>query len=362
MAFKKRYIESNPPVRIFKYIFSPLRRGSNLKNVILTSRGRDSIQLACNYLNVGPEDVALVPAFTCDTVTGILVSNCKLTYYDISEVFKIDVTEIERLISENPMIKILYVIHYFGFLHKNMEELNSVCKSNGITLIEDHAHSALTQGKNSLSDIQIFSFRKIFPTADGGGMLIHGEEFNHSFNLKSKITANLKGFMIAFKRIGSLYSSTFRRYIGGVIQKDISNLNEGSSRINPLPVSIFGKGIIRSADLQKNASERREQFKLWENLIEETPFEPLLPGLEEGTVPVGFPIKVGNNTEVAEYFKKFNIFLKIHWTLLPEGTAETCPVSLKISRSSITLPIYPGLIEQDMKFIRDELLKCAVPV
>lgn len=95
--------------------------------------------------------------------------------------------------------------------------------------------------------------------------------------------------------------------------------------------------------------------------MESTPFKPLFSDLEEGTVPVGYPVKVSNNTEVVEYFKKYNIFLKIHWNPLPEGAAEACPVSLKISRGSITLPIYPGLKKDDMKFIRDEFLKCAIP-
>jgi dTDP-4-amino-4,6-dideoxygalactose transaminase len=285
-----------------------------------------------------------------------------LEYYDISEDFKISENEIERHISENPKIKMLYIIHYFGFLHKNIEELSSVCKRKGIILVEDHAHSALSQGKENLSDIQIFSFRKIFSTADGGGLLVKEGGFEYDFPLKSKIAANIKGLVIAIKRIGSLYSPLFRRTVGGMIQKDISSLNEGSSKITPLPVSKFGKGIICSADLQQNALERRKQFKIWKSLMESTPFKCLFPDLEEGTVPVGYPVKVSNNTEVVEYFEKYNIFLKIHWSSLPKGTAETCPVSFKISRGSITLPIYPGLKTSDMKFIRDELLKCAIPV
>lgn len=362
MFSNKKNIASNPPIRIFTYLFGPFKKGNNFQQITLTSRGRDSIQLACDYFNIGQEDVALIPAFTCDTVTGVFKGNCRMDYYDLKENLKINANEIERRLSENPKIKLLYVIHYFGFLHRNINELSLLCKSYGIILVEDHAHSALSQSNSNLSDIQIFSFRKLLPTADGGGLAINQNGFNHTFSKKSKITANIKGIIIALKRLGSLYSSEFRRYIGKVIQKDISNLNEGSSKITPLPISIFGKGIIYSADLQQNSIERRKQYKTWGILLEETPFEPLLPDLEEDTVPIGYPVKVCNNKEIVEYFKKYNIHLKIHWAELPKEALASCPVSLKISRSSITLPIYPGLKITDMKFIRDELLKCAVPV
>lgn len=357
----KAYVESNPPIKLSRYLAGFFYSGNNFARVILTSRGRDAIQLAINSLDLKNNDLVLSPALTCDTVTGVFSSNCQTTFYDLRPDYSIDVSILERLLNSKPEIKAVYVIHYFGFIHRNIEQISALCKKYGILMIEDHAHSAFSDYNEGLSDIQIFSFRKLLPTADGGGIRINKKITEHKFLLKHRLIANIKGLSIAFKRIISLYSSSVRRSAGKLIQLDINRLNSGNTKIEPLPVSVFGKGIIRSSDLGKISSIRREQYLIWKELLDPTPFMPLFPDLGSETVPFGFPIQIQNSMEVLNHFKKFNVFLKVHWVGLPPDTEISCPVSHHLAQSSITLPIYPGLTKKHMVLIKDELLKCGVP-
>ena len=358
----KAYIENNPPVSLLKYLTSPLYSGSNFSNVYLTSRGRDAIQLAIDFLRIQNDDLVLLPALTCDTVSSVFASNCQTIYYDLNKDYSIRVSVLERFLKENPGIKLIYIIHYFGFIHHNMPQISSLCKKYGVILIEDHAHSALSDYNEELADIHIFSFRKLFPTADGGGIRITHQEIHNKFKFKHKLISNQKGLLIAFKRIASLYSNGLRSSVGKLIKHDINRLNNGYSRIDPLPISLFGKGIISSSDINEISAERRKQYLLWNKLIASTPFRPIFPVLYDETVPFGFPIKLQNSKEIVDHFKKFNIFLKVNWFELPPNTKKPCPVSHRLAETSVTLPIYPGLKEDHMWFIKDELLKYGVPI
>ena len=357
----KAFIENNPPVNFFEYLSGLLRSGDNFKDILLTSRGRDAIQLAVDYLQIKESNSILLPALTCDTVSGVISSNCRTIFYDLNNDYSIDTSVLERFLKKNLSIKAIYVIHYFGFIHKNMANISSLCKKYGVALIEDHAHSALSDYDRNLADIQIFSFRKLFPTADGGGIRIAHRKMSSKFDFKSKLISNQKGLLIAFKRFASLYSSGMRSSIGKLIQHDINRLNIGNIKIEPLPISSFGEGIIRSSDLETISAIRRQQYLMWMKLLNTTHFNLLFPDLHNDTVPFGVPIKVENPREILDHFKKFNVFLKVHWLALPAGTKDSCPISHLLAQTSITLPIYPGLKEEHMFFIKDELLKYGIP-
>lgn len=358
----KAYIEPIPPINLFDYFKNIHHSGNNFNDVLLTSRGRDAIQLAIDFLQIKENDSVLLPALTCNTVSSVFSNNCQTIFYDLNEDYSISVAVLEKFLKKNPEIKIIYVIHYFGFIHHNMPQISSLCKKYGVILIEDHAHSALSDYNEKLADIQIFSFRKLFPTADGGGIRVTHQEINNKFNFKQKIISNQKGLLIAFKRIASLYSNGLRSSVGKLIKHDINRLNNGYTRIDPLPVSRFGKGIISSSDINEISAERRKQYLMWKKMMKSTPFRPIFPVFYDKTVPFGFPIKLQNSKEIVDHFKEFNIFLKVNWSELPPDTKDSCPVTHRLAETSITLPIYPGLKEKHMHFIKDELMKYGVPI
>jgi dTDP-4-amino-4,6-dideoxygalactose transaminase len=356
------YIENNPPINLFKYLLGMFRTGQEFADVICTSRGRDAIQLALDYLDLSDRDTILLPTLTCDTVTSVVLNNCKAAYYDLNRDYSIDIATLEQIIQTNESIKVVYVIHYFGFIHENIAQISALCKQYGVLLIEDHAHSALSKYQNTYADTQIFSFRKLLPTADGGGIRFNRTTVDHNFRFRDQMAANIKALLIAIKRIGSLYSATLRSRFGSLIQQDIDRLSSGSRRIDPLPVSTFGNSIIRSADIKEISEIRRRQYRWWQEIMGSTVFVSPFSHLPDEVVPYGFPVKLQNPREVIEHFKQYNIFLKMNWEILPAGTKETHPISHELAESSLTLPIYPGLHKKQMLFLRDEIVMHGVPL
>jgi len=366
MRSLKNLIEINPPISLLKYFTCIVPKKNHLWNdVILTSRGRDGIELMISFLKLTKNDVVLLPALTCDTVTAPFERTCKVDFYDLEYDYSANIENILFHIMNYRDIKILYVINYFGIIQKELKRIHEICKQNNILLAEDHSHSALSSligPKLCAADFKIYSFRKLFPTPDGGGIWINDKhnlptkfKYSRVDNLKSVI----QGSIIGIKR-KVYHFPYFRKIIEYCIRHEKENDYFVKRHSSVLPISSNSKNIINSSNIDSISKERRKQFLLWVSLFDGTGFNSAFCYLEETTIPHCFPLKVANPLEILEYFKKYNIYLKIHWPHLNPSTLISCPVSHYLAKYSLSLPIYPGLRYSEMKFIRDNILKIGV--
>jgi dTDP-4-amino-4,6-dideoxygalactose transaminase len=73
--------------------------------------------------------------------------------------------------------KVLLLIHYFGFPDPNLSMVIKLAEANGILVIEDEAHSMLSDLVGGicgrLSDSAIFSFHKLLPVDQGGALVLN---------------------------------------------------------------------------------------------------------------------------------------------------------------------------------------------
>ncbi|MBN2456503.1 MAG: DegT/DnrJ/EryC1/StrS aminotransferase family protein [Sedimentisphaerales bacterium] len=342
-------VEFMPPVKIRDYLSLKKSREISFKNITLTLRGRDSIYLANRHFGLGQDDIALLPGYLCDTVPAAFAPCCNVEYYDIKKDFSIDPAVIENRLTDK-RIRVLYVIHYFGFLHKNLVELSKIARKHNVLLFEDHAHSALSHFSYEYADAMIFSFRKVLPVPDGGGLWLKDVVADLNID-RTVLLSDVISMMILAKRKICYTSKRLRNLVGKIIQKDIDALNEGRIQICPRPISHMSRGIIRRADLDSIFRVRREQFSQWQNLLKNTPFQSVFLVLPSNVCPQGFPIWVGNPDKLVSKAEEFDIFLKIHWRSMPDEVRESSPVSWRMSRKIVTLPIYPGLQLDEMERI-----------
>jgi len=96
--------------------------------------------------------------------------------------------------------------------------------------------------------------------------------------------------------------------------------------------------------------------------MRDNPARPVFEDLPEGVAPVGYPVRLGNPDEILAAMEKRRVFLKIHWRTMPAEALAECPVTRRVSRTIITLPIYPHLRRQDMERIAAFLAGNARPV
>ncbi|MBW1687224.1 MAG: DegT/DnrJ/EryC1/StrS family aminotransferase [Deltaproteobacteria bacterium] len=343
-----KMIESMPPVSVGEYL-SRERKTPNtqFKNHTFTLRGRDAIALAVRHFSLKERSTILFPGYLCPIIVRGFSDRFNFEYYDTGRDFSIDAGAIEPLL-RGQNVKVLYLIHYFGFLHRNLDQLSKLCRKHGVLLWEDHAHSGLSRISYDFADAMIFSFRKILPVPDGGGLWLRNTP---PIQISSGgFSSTVSSMLILARRSRWAMSKGLRARTGQIARLSTASVHEGSKQIVPSRVSYISKRKVLSVDLERAFAVRRDIFGRWQHLLDDSRFEPVFATLPDDICPQGFPIWIRNGRELVRNLQDFDVFLKVHWPLHAR-MKERCPTAFDVSQSIITLPIYPGLQARDMERI-----------
>jgi len=342
-------IESTPPISLQDYIRVTKKiKNKQFQNITLTLRGRDAISLALRHFGLEKQDTLLLPGYLCEVIDAPLINKFNIEYYDIGEDFSINTKAIDAILCSRKF-KVLYIIHYFGFLQKNLNQLSDICKKYGVLLWEDHAHSALSNFSFDYADAMIFSFRKILPITDGGGLWIKNSSAL-KFDKLSTLYSDIISMLILLKRSKLGMSKILRAKTQRIAQTITSSTFKDYQKIKPKPISHMSRKIIQSIDIKNIFAIRRNMFKKWQELLSKSRFNPVFSYLPDDACPQGFPVRIQNSAEILPHFEDLNMFVKVFWPLKSKMKA-LCPTAFNISKSIITLPIYPGLLSSDMERI-----------
>ena len=150
------------------------------------SSGTAAIHMALKAAGVGAGDYVLCQSLTFSaTANPIIYQNAIPVFIDSEEdTWNMSPRALEEALTsyekKGILPKAVIVVHLYG-LAADMDQIQSICKSRGITLIEDAAESLGSLYKNqmtgTLGDYGIYSFNgnKII-TSSGGGMLVSAKE------------------------------------------------------------------------------------------------------------------------------------------------------------------------------------------
>jgi len=331
-----RKFQDSPNVNWFK---TKTKKEKNFPSVIKTFMGRDAINLL--LFNIKKESKkALLPAYTCTEVTDQFQKHgYEIVYYDLN------FFEIEEL-PQTTDIDIFYFIRYFGMEAKNIKSaIKKVKRENpNISIIEDRAHYLSDKPLFKDVDAYIFSFRKLLPIPEGGGLLT---DMKIDYNYKSKFISNFLAIAMVLKK----------RFIGHNPKFSRSKIASENSLSNAIfAPSFLSNRVIENFDIDENIKLRRELFYLWLEKSKKHSIKPLFSKLQEDDIPQGFPIIVSDAKEVFVKMQKEEIYLKRHW-VFDEKFKTIAPKSYKLSNEIITLPIYEGINEEDMDMIIDKILE-----
>src|SRR5437867_2165961 len=227
--------------------------------------------------------------------------------------------------SSNNRIKMLLIINYFGFLQPHRKEIKEIASDRGIPLIEDCAHSLLTQGSGETGDYSVYSFRKILPLADGGGLKINRPGRHGHCRFYPKAYSNFLSFLSIAKSLLNVRSDTLSRAGLSSRTKTLSrktDLAHKNSRVLPLSSFAYnGMGNISFPDIITN---RRRDYHFWQGLGEKTRlFTPVFRDLPSGVCPLGFPAKAKDRDRLKMALEERGIAVTIHWRL-PATLGREC--------------------------------------
>lgn len=313
----------------------------NVKHCIGVGNGTDGLEIALMTLGIGKNDEVIVPAnsfiATAEAVTNV---GAKVVFVDCAkDIFTIDVNKIEEKIT--PYTKCIIPVHLHGQPAK-MDEIVKIAKKHNLFIIEDcaQAHGALYKGKNvgTFGDLSVFSFypgKNLGAFGDAGAIVSDNDEYAK------------KALMLANH---------------GRTDKYLHRFEGRNSRLDNLQAAILN---IKLKHLATWNIQRRKCAELYyENL--KNVKDIILPEVISDVFHVYhlFVIRTDKREKLADYLKSNGIMTGIHYPVgLPyleayrylNHTTQDFPVTHKYQSEILSLPLYPELCENDIKFICDKI-------
>ncbi|MEO8665003.1 MAG: DegT/DnrJ/EryC1/StrS family aminotransferase [Ignavibacteria bacterium] len=307
-----------------------LREYLGVKNLLLVSNGTIALQIAIKALELKGE-IITTPYSYAATTTSILWENCLPVFCDIEDkTFCVDADKIEDKIT--PDTSAILVTHVYGF-PCDVEKIRSIAGKHNLKVIYDGAHSFGVRYQNesifNFGDISTISFHatKLFHTIEGGA-IITGDD-----KLAKKI--------FLYRAFGHLDDDYFTIGING--------------RTSEFHAAM---GLCNLPRVREFISKRKEITELYKKYLNSTSL--IYPSIPENInynysyFPVIFPgeekmlfIKkklADDGVNARRYF--FPSLNK-----LPYVNADACPVSERISKRVLCLPLYQGLDPRDVERI-----------
>jgi dTDP-4-amino-4,6-dideoxygalactose transaminase len=164
------WVTQGPMTSEFERLFAERHR---LKHAFATTSCTAALHIATSALQLQPGDEVVVPAFTWVTSAHCAeYVGAKPVFADVEvETFNLDPAAFAEAIT--PATRAVVVVHLFG-LAARMDAIMTVARQHGLAVIEDAACAVGTTYKGipvgALGDIGCFSFhpRKVITTGEGG--------------------------------------------------------------------------------------------------------------------------------------------------------------------------------------------------
>jgi dTDP-4-amino-4,6-dideoxygalactose transaminase len=294
--------------------------------------GLDALHLALLAMNVGPGDEVIVPSNTY-IATWLAISQCGATPVPVEPdeaTLNIAPALIEAAIT--PRTKVILPVHLYG-QPADLDPILAIARKHGLMVLEDgaQAHGARYKGRRigAHGDAVAWSFypsKNLGAMGDGGAVTTNDENIARHVRL-------LRNYGSAAK-----YSNPVRGF---------------NSRLDPLQAAILGKKLNH---LDAWNTRRAVLAQLYLEMLSDTGLVlPVVPGWADSVWHL-FVVRSERRDEIRNRLMAVGIETLIHYPLPPhlQGAYQDLgyregdfPVSERIHRSCLSLPLYPGLaVEQ----------------
>jgi dTDP-4-amino-4,6-dideoxygalactose transaminase len=306
------------------------------------ANGTDALSIALRAYGVGPGDEVVTVANTfIATGEAILLNGARPVFVDVDEAsFTMDPGAIEAAITKHT--KVILPVHLYGH-PANMDAVLAVAGSRGLPVLEDaaQAHGAEVGGRRagSLGHAACFSF---YP---GKNLGAYGDA--------GAITTNDAEFAARARQIANH---------GGGSHKYDNVVLGTNSRLDALQAAVLRAKLPR---LERWTAERRERAAAYTRLLEGIPGLVLPREQAWGRSAWHlYTLRAANRDGLQAQLGARGIATALHYPrpihLQPamaaaEGKAGDLPVSERLSREVIQIPLYPELPLETLERIAGEI-------
>ena len=349
-AIRSGWIALGPRTKQFEAQFA---KYLNVPEAAGLSSGTAGLHLALLALGIGPGDEVIVPTYTfASTAISVMHVGATPVLVDVEpRTLTLDPAAAERAISERT--RALIPVH-IGGTACDMTAIQALAKRYGLRIIEDAAHALPTyydgQTIGTIGDIGVFSFyaTKTLAVGDGGMLVAKDPE------VVSKV------------RILSLHGmdvDAWRRYgHGGTWRYDVTM---PGFKYNMTDIAA-ALGIEQLRKLENHTRRRTEIAGAYTKRLAELNGLCLPEAAPHSSHAwhlylVRFdPEKAGFTRDDAhDRLNSLGVATSVHFiplhqfTLFRTRARGAYPVADRAFREVLSLPIYPGLSDEDVRYVAD---------
>ncbi|MEM0449097.1 MAG: DegT/DnrJ/EryC1/StrS family aminotransferase [Methanomassiliicoccales archaeon] len=307
---------------------------------ISCSSGTNALQMALIAAKVCGKEVLTTPFTFIASANAVIQAGAIPRFSDVNELdYNLDVIKLVKTIGKDTAG--ILPVHLYGH-PTDMDPVVDICKKRKLLLVEDacQAHGAVYKGKKvgSIGDMGCFSFypTKNMTVGGDGGMITTNDE------KLAKELAKLRD------------CGRVSRYVHDVVGY--------TSRLNSCNAAI---GLIQLRNLDSYNEKRRELANLYAKELKglESIRLPPLGGSEIRPVFHLFVIRCQRRDDLAKYLEMRGIEVGVHYPLpvhlqpiyqqMYGYRGGEFPVSERLAKELMSLPMFPSLTSSEVKEICD---------
>ncbi len=345
-VLRSRWLTMGSITQAFEKEFAAM---TGSRHAIAVTNATAALHLACIACGMGPADEVIVPALTfVATANAVRYTGATPVFADIvsEQDLTISVKSIENCLTEKT--RAIIVMHYGGYAC-DMQAIMAFANGHGLAVIEDAAHAAGAalegRGLGSWGRAGCFSFfsNKNMTTGEGG-MLVTDDD---------AVAVKVRNL-----RSHGMSAMTWDRHQGHAWSYDVTALGY-NYRIDEIHSAI---GRVQLEKLARINARRARVVAQYNELLLELAPSITVPfqrhrGLSSYHIfPILLP-KGGDRLAFMESMKAERIQTSIHYPPIHKFSAYAeinqsarapLPVTEDVVDREVTLPLYPGLSENDV--------------
>lgn len=353
-AINSRWLTGGPRVTKFEEQFASY---VGVKYAVAVNSCTAALHLTMRALDVGPDDEVIVPTLTfAATANASLFCGAKPVFADIDEkTFNISPQDVLRRITART--KAIIVVHYGG-QPCDMNEIMQIAEEHKLAVIEDCAHSLgasyFSKQTGSIGTAGCFSFypTKNITTLEGGMVTTNDKDLAHRISIM-RSHAMTRG---AWERSDSLtwyydvvdlgYNYRLNEVQAALGMSQLSRVDEmNNQRIERAHYYTQRLKKVKGLILPFESENRTHVYHLYVVRVVKRKFgmsrDQLFRELSEKGI--GLSVHYTPLHLLSYYKKKLNCKLGDY------------PIAEQISKEILSLPLFPGLIHEQIDFVVRQL-------
>jgi Predicted pyridoxal phosphate-dependent enzyme apparently involved in regulation of cell wall biogenesis len=315
------------------------------KNVIAVNSGTTALHIALDAFGINEGDEVIVPSLTfCASIQVITALKAIPVFCEIDpETLNIDINDVKRKIT--PKTKSIMPVHYCGN-SCDMDSLLDIGKKNNILIIEDAAHAfgSSYKGKKigSFGDATCFSFDPIknITCGEGGAVALSDDTIAEEIRRK-RILGIDKDTWHRYKNERSwFYEVTTQGY-----RYHMSNINAAI-------------GLVQLKKLDAFIEKKKNIIKTYNDAFRSLDGIKILSAKHNETAPFAYMVRVldGRRDEMMDFLSSKGVGSGVHYIanhIQPYFSrySRPMPVTEKIWKEILTLPLYYDMTEKDVALV-----------